>query len=843
MSQVTGYVDDRFGILDRLAAIARGAMRSHRRAAGLSATIVVTLTLGIGVSLATFSLVSALLLQPIAGVPRPGELVRLSAATREGGAFPLPSLMLDPVRELPAFASVCGVSTPGSVVIAGNNVFYEGRLDFSGDCFGVLGLTPHIGRLLTSSDERTRSRVAVVTYDFWQRALSGTPDALGQTLEIDGERFTVVGVTKPAFRGLMRAFPSSLAIPAESARHKLSFRWCEQFLARRREGLSFQDARVQVETAWPQLKTSAGLLAESSSSMQKGFATSKPIVAEMSTGIENSMRTPFQPPLLLTFGLSLLMLAICAANAANLLVTRALTRQREFAVRLALGAGRWDRCWQSAAETLTLVLASALFALPLARGIIVGLLDVLRLSYWRLDVHLAWWSPGVAIFLAVIVVLTTIAGSVAQVAVSHSAQPLAELARGATRSGVRHNRPRRLIVTAQIAVTVLLVGSAAIFFRTMKQYYAIDPGFAVDSVLASQLIPLHGDNGDSLFGSAYYEDLLARIEAIPGVRAVSLTTWLPLGGPSRAQEIQTIPPTPGLRGAATVWTVTDRFFESAGIALRDGSTFRRTRSVTPDPTRGGQPNGPVVFAQTAILSESLATRLFPKGGAVGARVRVGVDQETSDVLVVGVVADARLARPQARQAPIVYLNYWENPAAQRSPYLLARAADDRPERLAPSISTAVRVGGREFTLWTRTIATQWNVALMAERLLAGVSGVFGVMAVIIMAAGLFGLLSHYVTTRQVEIGVRLAVGARAQDVVGLLFRELSMLLVAGSVAGVALLLATSRVSAMLLLGVGPLDPSLIGLAVVLVVIVALMALVLPLRRATAIDPLIALRSE
>lgn len=226
------------------------------------------------------------------------------------------------------------------------------------------------------------------------------------------------------------------------------------------------------------------------------------------------------------------------------------------------------------------------------------------------------------------------------------------------------------------------------------------------------------------------------------------------------------------------------------------------------------------------------------------RVRVGEESGTRDVLVIGVSADARLAKPQASQVPVVYLNYWEERRTQRSPYLLVTAAGDRPELLAAPVAEAIRPGGREFALHTRTLSRQRDVALTTERLLAGTSATFGLMALGIVGVGLFGRLSHYVMSRRAEIGVRMAIGASTGDITRLLVHEVAGLLVLGGAAGILLLLLASRASASLLPGAAPAgDPWLLGLTLVAVLSAAATALALPLRRATAIDPLIAVRAD
>lgn len=826
-------------MIARLIFNVRWAFRSYLRTPGLTITLLLTLALGVGATLATFSLVDALLLRSLGGVVHPNELVRIAAADDRNELLRVTSMMRDSIREMPAFAGVCGVNTPGGVVTIGDRVAFEGLLQVSGDCFGVLGAKPLLGRLLTPDDERGRTPVAVITYDFWRREFGGSADVLGQALGIDGAPFTIVGVTEPAFRGLSTAFPPSVMVPITATLRSSSGLYWTDVVARRAPGVSVEQARLQVESAWPRLKESSGLTPKTSAATRQRLEASRAFVADMSTGIETTLRPKFEQPLLLTFGLSVLMLGICCANVANLLSARSLARRSERAMRAALGASPGVLWSQSVIEVLIPVLAGVLLAIPLAHVLTVVLVDVLRTSYLELQMS-AMWDSRVALFLAAIVVLITFTTGLIHLVSARREWSLADALRASARTTTgRYGRTRRLLVVAQIAVSVVLVGSAGRFVRTLEKYYEVDPGFAVNSAMATLLLPVPGASPAADGG--YYEELLTRLEAVPGVRAASVATWMPLGA-AFSDNVERIPSAAGeTPTSAAIWSVSDRFFESMGIALKEGQTFTRTNrprgSAAAAPDRPGGENN---SGRTAILSESLAKSLFPGTNAIGGRVRVGADSN-QDATVVGVAADARLAKPQETQRPVLYLNYWDHP--QGSPFLFVRAADNRPERLAEAVRSAVRAGGREFPLWMRTLSAQWGVALMQERLLAGTSVAFGVLGLVIAAIGLFGLLSHYVTSRRTEIGIRMALGAGRGDISRLFMREVAGLLVLGCVSGGILLFLISRIFAGLFFGVASANPLMLTLAFALIGLVALLSVWVPLRRATSIDPLIVLRAE
>jgi predicted permease len=615
--------------------------------------------------------------------------------------------------------------------------------------------------------------------------------------------------------------------------------WCD-VVARLAPGVSLERARAEVATVWPQLQANAGLPANTPGSARERLRSSRAFVGSLRGGFENVLRPTFGQPLLITFGLSVLMFAVCGANAANLLVAHGLARRREQTVRSALGASRSDLWRRTAVEVGLLMLSGMILAVPLAHAIAIALVDTLRSSYLELDLP-SLWNWRAAAFLVVTIAASTVLVTLLSSVNVRRDTSLAHALRTSGRvSG--YGRSRRLLLAAQIALAVMLVCSASTFVRTLQQYYAVDPGFAVKSVLAVPLAPLPGAT-PSAPAAPYYDTLLTRVQALPNVRSAGLSSWIPLGGPSRTETIESRV-SPGSSGAAgVVWSVTDSFFTATGIPLIEGDGFVKAiaapavlpGSQTPDDA------GPV--ARTAILSASLARRLFPRGGAVGASVTVGADRETRDVRIVGVAADARLGKPQAGQAPVIYLNFWEDRRAQRSPYLLVRAHDNAPGQLASAVAAAVKAEGREFALWTRTLSTQWDAGLTRERLLAGTSAALGLIGLTIAAVGIFGAVNHYVSNRRLEIGIRLAIGANGGDIARLLVAEVALLVGAGLLAGLASLFASQRAFASLLTGLDTVEPWVLAVTLFGITLVCLFALLLPLRRALRIDPLIALKAE
>jgi predicted permease len=371
---------------------------------------------------------------------------------------------------------------------------------------------------------------------------------------------------------------------------------------------------------------------------------------------------------------------------------------------------------------------------------------------------------------------------------------------------------------------------ASFFVETLRQLRDQSFGFRVDSLLNMQLLPLPGGYVHGFNSSTYYRDLLERIQHLPGVQSSCLSHFSPLFTIPYKEEVRAsqlpVPDAPALQAPAE--RVSDGFLATMQIPLLQGEDFRRTDSPQ--------------IQKTAIVSKSLATRLFPGADALGQHIRVGSEKDTEDVEIVGVAADARLMDPRAQDLSFVYLNYWQYPDYEKWGDIQLRYSGD-PAALISAVRQELRQAGREYPMYVRTIDDQRDISLLQERLLALLGTMFGILALTLAGVGLSGLLSFLVTSRTSEIGIRMALGAERRDVGWLVIQETLVLVGAGLLIGLPLSYATVRVVSSQLYGAGQVQIIPFGLSVALLLSVAGIATLIPVRRATTLDPMVALRYE
>jgi predicted permease len=389
-------------------------------------------------------------------------------------------------------------------------------------------------------------------------------------------------------------------------------------------------------------------------------------------------------------------------------------------------------------------------------------------------------------------------------------------------------RGRKALISAQVSLTLALVMVASLFVETLRHLREEPLGFGVEGVLNTQLIPLPGGYANGFRPAIYYRALLQRMQSLPGVQAASLSHFSPLFTVVISERIRAAEPSDAVALRAPIQWVSDGFLATKRIPLLRGRDFRR--SDTPDSPK------------TAIVSASLAKRLFPAGDGDGEHLSVGSRHDAEDVEIVGVAADARLQDPRAKDLSFLYLDYWQFPRYEGWGDLQLRCFGD-PAPLIPMVRKELREAGHEYALHLRTLVDQRDISLMQEKLLALLGTAFGALALTLAGVGLFGLLSLLVASRTKEIGVRVALGATPRDVSWLVIREVFALVAAGFLLGLPISYASARAISALLYGVEavPIFPVALSMAVLLAVAGA--ATVIPVRRATKVDPMVALRYE
>ena len=546
-------------------------------------------------------------------------------------------------------------------------------------------------------------------------------------------------------------------------------------------------------------------------------------------GIDYFLRNRFGEPLLAVFGICAAILAIACVNMANLMLARAMRRRKEVALRLALGASRGHIAGMLALESSLLVAVGAalgaVFTLAVDRLVLLEGAAMFGNFGMRLG-----FDSRVTLFFAALVV--AIAGALAGASAwqAHRLCRQGALKDNGSRVSYGNNPAQRILVAAQIALTLALVAGGAMFGSSLGKLNGLNLGVNTqhvwDAMLASR------PAGYQNFAPApYYRDLVRNAETIPGMASAVLADFVPFYTTAYQNSVAAIENgEPGQEVQAHIGTVTDGFFPMMGIRIVEGRDFRRDEALGSEPS--------------AIVSQPLADRLGGAAAALGRHIRVGTSPEYQRLLVVGIAANAQLdlSDPAEDRPLTVYIDSWQHPEAQAGyPVLLLKTAGGPLP--AAALRQAVDRAGREYVERVRSVDSEKDGALVENRVMAYLSGAFGMLALALAATGLFGLLSYQVSNRTAEIGIRMALGAQSGQIQWLILRQIAGLLAFGSAAGLALALVEGRAIAGLLFGVRAGDPALLAVSIIALTATALIAAWIPARRAASVDPLVALRHE
>jgi predicted permease len=807
------------------------ATRSLIRSPAFSLTAILILALGIGATVAVFSVLDALLFRPLP-VHAPDELVRIASVDRRGRLGQLPNTILDPLQSSTWLRGLCGFDSSYEGVEANGILSSIGILGFTGDCFQTLGIATQLGRAIVRADDQAGAEsVAVITAELWRTAYGGG-DVVGQRVAMPGASFTIVGVTEDRFRGLLLGFPAGLIIPLHQEPSRLPGGrkqdwWSVNVIGRRRAGVSARQANAALaaQSRW--------LLEQSvpprfDAARRRQYVSRQLTATPAATGVDYFIRNRFGEPLFAIFGICAAILAIACVNLANLMLARALRRHKEVAVRLALGATRAHVARTLTLESSLLVGAGAALSVVVTMGVNRFILAQGAEMFSNFNMSLGF-DARVALFFAATVaaILGGLAGA--------SAWQAGRLCRSGNlrESGNRvmqgSGAAQRILLAAQISLTLALVASGALFGSSLRWLNGLDLGVRIQGVWDVMLGSRPAGHQNFAPGP-YYRNLVRQAEAIPGVASVVLTDFVPYLNSAYRQPVSVIESSdPGQEVQAHIANVTDGFFSLMGMRIEEGSDFHR------EDAGGAEPG--------AIVSRALAEHL---GGAaiIGRHIRVGASPQYQRLSIIGIASDAQLdlVDPSLTKALTVYIDSWQHPLAQASyPVLLVRTAGGSFP--AAMMRQMVDRAGREYVQRVRRLDAEKDGALVENRVMAYLAGAFGVLALVLAAVGLFGLLSYQVASRTGEIGIRMALGARTGQIQWLIVRQTAGLLAAGCALGLALTIALGKAMAGLLFGVRAGDPELLAISIAVLAATALIAAWLPARRAAAVDPLVALRHE
>lgn len=805
-------------------------LRGLRKSPGFTAAVVLTLAVGIGANTAIFNLLDALVQQPLP-VRDPQRLVRIGSLENNGMVFDVPGPMLDNLRRDPLLAGVCAFQTPLLTVEVGNSTSALSAHTLSGDCYETLGVRPAIGRLLTKADDTPNApHVAVLSYAFWQQKFGGDPHVLGQTVRISGAPFQIVGVTEPRFQGLLLGFPPQVSYAISQQVHSQQsaahvFYWAA-VLARLKPGVTPQQLRAQLSTNWRRWKDMA--LPATFSGVARDEHVNMPVVVDSgATGVDYSLRQRFRNPLLGLLAISVLVLLVACMNVGNLLLARGVSRHREIAVRLALGAPRALILRQLLAESVLLAAGGFAAALLLSQVVSRLLIATLQSAYSGFSVD-AGVNVRVLLFATLAALSAVIISGLLpawQTSDVSSAAALKSSSRSLTGGSAR---ARQVLISGQMAFTLVLVVVAGAFVQALSELRRAPLGFDRNALLDVYLMPLPGRNLENNSAGPYFRNLLNDMKQLPGVKSASLSSFEPLFNVPYKEDIRRLDSLNHVILQAPAEFISDGFLETMRIPLLRGRDF--TRSETGDRQK------------TAIVSRSLAERLFGEQDALGRHIRFGTEKETRDLEIVGIAADARVEDAHGREPNVLYLNLWQLPRMAAYGHLQLRYSGPA-SAVAKAVRARLQQAGKQFALRERTIQEQQEISLLPDRLMAAIATTYGVLALMLAAIGLFGLLSFFIATRTGEIGLRMALGAVRRDIGWLVFREALLLMGAGVLAGLPLAYTGLRLLGSVIYRHTALPLVPLAVSLILVFAIAALAALVPVYRAGSIDPAVALSHE
>ena len=793
--------------------------RTLRRNPGFTAVAVLTLGLGIGANTAIFSVVNAVLLRPLP-FPQPERLVLVWATNTERGD-------LEDVATYPDFAdwkarsrsfeNLTGFTTRGMTIVGTDQAEMVEAVQGTPGFFETLGVAPALGRTFRLDEgEEGAAKVAVLSDSAWQRYFGGRRDVLGQTLRANEEAWTIIGVMPPGFRFSFSGPPEQIYTPL--VRDPSRNHGFVRVLGRLRPD-------VQIASAQSEMNVLTSGLAREYPDTNKGVGTNiVPLV--------QAMAGKSRIALLMLLGVVTMVLLIACTNVANLMLARSASRQRELALRAALGAGRARLLQQLVTESTVLALAGGALGLLLSSWtarLLVRLLsqsyDIPRIESTGLD----GWVLGFAFLLSL--ATGVLCGAVfAPVAVSAS---LEESLRESSRTATGNRGGRRLrgiLVVAETALALVLLAGAGMLLKSFLVLRSTAPGFQADNVLTVSFFLPKNKLAQPPERSRFFEDVLARASAQPGVRSVALVANLPLGNgwDSLGFHIPGRPdPEPDGAFSANFNIVSPGYFRTMGIPVRAGREFAPQDS-------GGTPT-------VIIVNEAAARTFWPGEDAVGKTIVLPVDETTSvNLSVVGVTGDVRQMGLGSEPRPEIFLD-----SLQPGPpwNWLTMVVRTTPE-LAGAVKSFPWSVDRDVPVSeVRTLDEVLSASLAEPRVYTLLLGVFAALALTLAAIGLYGVVSYGVTQRTSELGVRLALGAERSALVRLVLRQGLGLALTGIAIGLAGALAVVRVLPRLAPGIQPGDPLTLSAVAALLLGVALMAAYLPARRASRVDPTVALRYD
>jgi putative ABC transport system permease protein len=816
----------------------RSALRIFVKNPGFSFIVVATLALGIGANTAIFQLIDTVLLQSLP-VKNPQQLAEVHVADRSKArgdfmtGYPaVTNLIWERLRENhKGFSGIAAWSGTNFSRDSGGDASFVNGLYVSGDFFRVLGVRPIRGRVFTAEDDRRGCGLpgAVISYGFWQQEFGGGP-ALGKELRLNDKPVEVIGITPASFFGVAVGDKFGVAVPVCSQpflettnRLNSSTKWWLSIIGRLEPGWSVRQVAAHLEA------TSRGIFASTVRSdyppeSVKGYLAMK-LTAQRSAAGVSMLRETYAEPLRFLLGISGLVLLITCANLASLMLARTTAREREMAVRLAIGAGRWRLVRLVLGESLLLSIAGALAGAVLAEVLSRALVRYLGVS---LDFHVDWRL--FAFLLGISLITCLLFGLVAALRASRT-EPGAAMKTGGP--GMTANRGRLgirgALVVSQVALSFVLLFIALLLTQSLRNLLIDDLGFQAKGVLIATVdfarLQIAPDQR-----AAFQRQLLERIRSTRGVDKAATTNIVPLGGSGWSNAVWVDGADSTERQDSNFSGVSPDYFSTLRIPVVAGRDFNE--------------NDTSHSPRVALVNEAFARKLGLGANPIGTRFwREATPSNPAQLnQIIGLVKNTKYHSIRRAAEPIAYLAIAQNKDADNNMQVLVRsrlpldAVDQAIRHTLHNISSGISF---DFN----GLEDQIQQTLLPERLLATLSGFFGALAVLLAMTGLYGVMSYTVTERTNEIGIRMALGAQRTSITAMILGKAATLLLAGLVLGAALSLAAASAAGALLFGLKPRDPVSLAIAAALLAVVTLAASLAPSMRAAKVNPIDSLRAE